>query len=158
EPNAAGQVQPIGLDSGVIVPREATTEPKTWAKHRLVIWPRTKTPVLLLTNRTENGPAYFGKIRVLSGPAHLPALDPIRSPANNERLFVANWQRPLIPENFSANEQIDQWSGRTLDDWQTFYEAASRMIEYVRYSGFNAVSIPVLADGSTLYPSDYLQP
>ncbi|MGC4007032.1 MAG: hypothetical protein QM811_29470 [Pirellulales bacterium] len=157
EPNAAGSVQALGLDSGVTVAPQPGT-PAGWSRHRLVFWPRTKTPYLLLTNRAMRGPAYFGKIRVLAGPTHLPAADTSRGFDPNERIWAAAWLRPLFPEQFGTHEAVDTWSGRGLDDWQTFYEGASRLLEYSRYAGQNMVVVAALADGSAVYPSRHLEP
>ena len=71
EPNAAGALVPIGLDSGVDV-AETPRRAAHWARHRLVFWPRTTTPLVLMTNRREQSPAVYGKIRVLGGWEHLP--------------------------------------------------------------------------------------
>lgn len=157
EPNAAGQVQPIGLDSGVVVVSEGSLGSPTWVKHRLYFWPRTKMPLVLLTNRSAAQPAFYGKIRVLSGPAQLPPLEAVGK-LPNERTFAALWNRPLFPEQFGAAEAIDTWSGRPLDDWQTMYEGASRLVEYLRHTGYNSATVSVWSDGSSLYPSNLLQP
>ena len=58
EPNAAGVPAPIGLDSGVDVDDEPLKDASPhWAKHRLVFWPRTNAPILVLTNHREQQPA-----------------------------------------------------------------------------------------------------
>ena len=68
ETNAAGTLVPIGLDSGIDVSDEAATSAAPhWERHRLVFWPRTNSPLLLITNRREQSPAVYGKIRVLGG-------------------------------------------------------------------------------------------
>jgi hypothetical protein len=157
EPNAAGGVTPIGLDSGFYLADEAVASPPEWRKHRLFFWPRTKSPLLLMTNRRLGAGAVYGKIRVLAGPPRLPpafhsAFD------RSERLFAAYLDRPLFCENFGAAESLDAWSGRSLDDWQTFYEGATRLCEYLKHVGYNGLMVAVLADGSTLYPSDLLEP
>jgi hypothetical protein len=66
EPNASGSVVPIGLDSGVYVSDDAADDPPRLLKHKLVFWPRTKQPVLLVTNRRPNARAAYGKLRVLT--------------------------------------------------------------------------------------------
>jgi hypothetical protein len=156
EPNSAGVVTPIGLDSGVYVSKPSGESPQ-WQKHRLVFWPRTKSPLLLITNRRRGEIAAYGRIRVLSGPEHLPAAF---HPAfdQSERLFAAYLDRPLFNENFGATESLDAWSGRSLDDWQTFYEGATRLGEYLNYAGYNGLMLSVLSDGSTIYPSKLLEP
>ena len=69
EPNASGAVMPIGFDSGVYVSDEEAANPPRMAKHRVVFWPRTKTPLLLLTNRRQGSRAVYGKISVWSAGA-----------------------------------------------------------------------------------------
>lgn len=157
EPNAAGQVLPIGLDSGVDVAPEGAGQTPRVLRHRLVFWPQTKAPVVLLTNRRPGQGAWFGKISLQAGPTVLP---PLRLPPTNvaQRMFAACLERPLIAENFSAGEALDPATGRTLDDWVTFYLATTRLVEYLQHTGSGVIMLPVLSEGSTLYPSDLLEP
>ncbi|MBN2578998.1 MAG: family 10 glycosylhydrolase [Pirellulales bacterium] len=159
EPNAAGALAPIGLDSGVDVPptESVTAEKPRLLTHRLIFWPKTTTPLLLMTNLRSRSPAVYGKIRVLAGGEHLPWA-PNYSPRRSGRLAAAYLDRPLFPENFGATESFDQWSGRSLDDWNTFYEGGARLIEYLQHVGYNGLMLTVLADGSTIYPSARLEP
>jgi hypothetical protein len=169
ETNAAGTLVPIGLDSGIDVSDEtAAAAPPHWERHRLVFWPRTAAPLLLITNRRERSPAVYGKIRVLGGWDRLPRGDaaPDRpatgamypGPAGGSRLFAAYMDRPLLAENFSAEESLDSWSGRTLQDWKTFHQAGTRLVDYLRYAGYNGLVLSVAADGSAIYPSQVLEP
>jgi hypothetical protein len=100
EPNAAGLVAPLGVDSGIDVTVTPGRTPQTLS-HRLVFWPRTKSPLVLLANRHDDAQAVFGKIKVLSGPAQLMAAS--RSgDAQRSRLAAAYFEKPLFPENFSV--------------------------------------------------------
>ncbi|MDZ4818888.1 MAG: family 10 glycosylhydrolase [Planctomycetota bacterium] len=155
EPNAAGAISPIGLDSGFYSTDETTGKPAAWTRHRLVFWPRTKSPIVLITNRRYGARAVFGKIRVFAGPATLPKALP-NSIGTSERLLAAYMDRPFFCENFSANETLDPWSGRSLEEWQSFYEGGTRLVEYLNHAGFNGLMMSVLADGSTIYPSQLL--
>jgi hypothetical protein len=172
QPNAAGAVLPVGLDSGIFVSTEAARSAPSIKRHRLVFWPRTKDPVVLITNRRNDAPAVHGRIRVLGPPksfqvgsinlrgstvSHLPRAIPADVQTGN-RMFAAYMERPLVPENFSATEALDRASGRNMDDWVTFYEAGTRLTEYLNYAGYNALFLSVLAGGSTIYPSDVLEP
>ncbi len=167
EPNAAGALMPIGLDSGFDTPDGFIDEfvdgeqaPRLM-RHRLIFWPRTTTPMVLMTNRRAKSPAVFGRIRVLAVGGQLPRAstnDSIELAESPGRLLTAYFDRPLFPENFSATEALDTWSRRSLDDWRTFYEGGSRMVEYLHHVGYNSLMISVLADGSTIYPSELLQP
>jgi len=157
ETNAAGTLVPIGLDSGIDVSDEAAAAAPHWERHRLIFWPRTGSPLLLITNRRERSPAVYGKIRVLGGWERLPATDTVKG-RPTRRLIAAYLDRPLLAENFSAEESLDTWSGRTLQDWKTFYQAGTRLVDYLRYAGFNGLVLSVAADGSTIYPSHVLEP
>ncbi len=53
EPNAAGAIAPVGLDSGCYTSQQQPGDAPHWAKHRIYFWPRTAAPVVLLTNRRE---------------------------------------------------------------------------------------------------------
>ncbi len=157
EPNAGGILAGVGLDSGVYIDDETLQLPPKWARHRVLFWPRTKTPLVLMTNRRADLSASFGRIRVYQGPTKLlPAYHPAFDQC--ERLFGAYLNRPLFNENFSANESLDSYSGRSLDDWQTFYEGTTRLVEYLQHAGHNGLMLAVLADGSSIYPSALLEP
>ncbi len=171
EPNAAGAVSPIGLDSGVYVSDEEAENTPQLARHRVVFWPRTKTPLLLITNRREGSRAIYGKISVL-GTAHSqfpvlsslgraetasvlpPAFADHRRP---DRLWAGYLDRPLFVENFSAPEALDATSHRSLDDWDTFYQGGTRLVKYLKHVGYSGLMMSAFADGSAIYPSQVVQ-
>ena len=157
EPNAAGTVGPIQLHSGVYLPDELATATPRMAKQRMVFWPRTTTPVLLLTDRRESARATYGKIRLLAGPSRLWRAFPAtaRPP---ERLLAGYFDRPLVTTNFSATEALDPISGRSLMDWQTFFDGGNRLVDYLNSVGYNGAMLAVASEGSTIYPSRLLQP
>jgi hypothetical protein len=156
EPNAAGMAWPIALDSGVFVEDDGVGGPPAWQKHRLLFWPRTKSPIVLLTNRASGAPAVYGKIRVLAGPSKLPRAFAKTDVA--ERFLAGYQSRPLLAENFGGAEALDPVSQRSLTDWQTFYDGASRLAEYLNYVGYAGHMLAVMADGSTIYPSKTVEP
>ncbi len=156
EPNAAGAMTSIGLDSGIYTIEEASPASPKMLRHRIIFWPRTKTPLVLLSNRRDGSRAVFSKIRVLAGPTKLPRSFPVGDLP--ERLLAGYFSRPLVPENFGAAETLDAASGRSLKDWQTFYQGASRLVEYLNYVGYGGQMLTVMADGSTIYPSALVEP
>jgi hypothetical protein len=157
EPNAAGVVTPIGLDSGVYVTADVDDDKPRLLTHRITFWPKTKLPFALITPRDATGVAMFHKLRLLQGPARLPRAWAL-PPQQGKRLVAAYFDRPLIPENFCATGVFDAWSGQSIDDWQTFYEGGMRLVDYVNHVGYNGLFVSVAADGSTIYPSRLLQP
>lgn len=157
EPNAVGKIVPLGLDSGVLVTEESSSDEPGILRHRLIFWPRTNTPLVLVTNRSDTSTAEFGRIRVLAGPEVLPAAPGSSSGgAPSSRLLAAYFDQPLFPENFGASESADEWSGRSLKDWVTFHQGATRLVEYLKHVGYNGAIISVAHLGSTIYPSRQL--
>jgi len=174
EPNAAGIVTPIGLDSGMYRPPEARDNVPAVERHRLIFWPRTNSPLLLVTNRRHGTRAVYGKLRLLGPKANiwsplvrttetfatLPRAVPPDNPSLG-RMLLAYYDRPLFPENFGAPQALDATSatsGRTLHDWNTFRTGGVRLMEYLHHVGYNGVIVSALADGSTIYPSNLVQP
>jgi hypothetical protein len=126
-------------------------------KHRLVFWPQTQAPLVLLVNRLDNRPAYYAKIRVERGPDELPELSlPIANMP--QRQMTAYFDKPLFPENFSAGEALDAATGRTYDDWQTFYLGGTRLVQMLKHTGYSSAIVTVACEGSAIYPSQLLQP
>jgi len=159
EPNAAGGVFPIGLDSGVDRTERLAgpAEDARWMRHRLIFWPKTRSPIVLVTNQHGDGPVVYGKMRVYAAAERLPRAFPLEGPPP-QRLLAAYLDRPLFPENFSASESLATSSELSVDDWVTFYEGGTRLVEYLNHVGLGGLMISVLADGSTIYPSALTEP
>jgi hypothetical protein len=157
EPNPAGYVGPIGLDSGIDVSPPAAGHQPGVRRHELIVWPQTKTPYLLVANRRDDATAVIGKIAIKAGPSNLPSLALPPVPYSTRQL-AAYYDKPLFAENFSAPEALDPTTHRSFDDWATFGAAAERLIETLQHSGYNAVMLTAACDGSAIYPSQLLQP
>ncbi len=157
EPNAAGNVLPIGLDSGFY------QEPGLWQSgprsltHRVVFWPNTEAPMALLTGLGKQHAAVFRKLRVLAGPARL-ARPRFSARKLGGRLAAAYLDRPLLAESFSAPQGFDPVGNQSIHDWETFYLAGTRAVDYLNHMDLGGMMVSVLADGSTIYPSRHLQP
>lgn len=157
EPAADGQVSPLGPEGGVEVPPPAAGHRPRVLRHRLVFWPQTRNPYLLVGNRREDRPALFGRIDLQAGPDRLPPL--VAGPGSGGgRMLAAYYDKPLFAFQFSASQAVDPVSQRALDDWQTFLEAGQRLIQTLHYQGYNALVLTVACEGSSLYPSRVLQP
>lgn len=158
EPGATGQAVPISRDSGVYVEGLGLAEHNELHTQRIVFWPRTNSPLLLVTNQHPSASARYGRIRVLRRKGSLAEPTGPKSWRDEERLAAAYLARPLLPEAFGASEKLDESIGQSADDWQTFFEGATRLADYLRYAGYNAAAVSVLADGSALFPNDRLLP
>jgi hypothetical protein len=155
-PDSFGNATPRGVDSGVEVPKPIPGASQAEGVHRFVFWPQTKTPWVVIANRSQENSATFGKIRVLAG---LPQ-PAIHTPADLQqdlRLLTAYYAKPLFPEQFSAPEAPAPVNRRTLDDWLTFHQGAQRLLSHLKTTGMNSATISVVCEGGALYPSQVLQ-
>ncbi len=157
EPDATGKITSLGVDSGVEVHKKWGPTKPGWMVHRLLFWPRTDSPWVVVAHR-QTTPAWLGKLRLLRpNSSSFPSPDSPRAKASGREVW-AHWARPLFPETFLATVAQDPFSGRSLDDWQTFYEAGTRLVQYLQWAGYTGAMVCVYADGSTIYPSRVLQP
>lgn len=156
EPDANGAITPGNLDSGFHVSADAlyASGKTVWKTHKMVFWPKTKSPVVVVYNLREDAVSRFGKIRVMAVAGKLPRAYSMPSP----RLVAAYLDRPLFPEMFSAKMALCENSSMLLDDWETFYDSAARMIEYLNYVGYNGAMISVNCDGAAIWPCLELAP
>jgi hypothetical protein len=144
------------VDVGLTTSADNVAENPGVATYRLTFWPKSTTPILVLADQDSNRVAMVGAVRVLAGPDRLGSPE-AQLPAEG-RLLAAYLTTPLFPELFSATSDVDPQSGRKLRDWVTFFDGAKRLIQVLRYRGYNGAVIPVLADGGSLYPSRVLEP
>jgi len=149
EPSAGGLIQGDIRDSGVYVEGFGRTQEKGKQTHRVVFWPRTQAPLLLITNAHPSAAAHFGHIRVLKrSSGHLTSNDP---PVwHGDRLVAAYLSRPNLDEAFGANNgsNLSQGVGDapSPQEWLTLYESTTRLADYLRYGGFNS-AVLATADG-----------
>ena len=157
EPNASGRALPIGRDSGVYVESLGRSERTARHNHRLAFWPRTNSPLLLVSNLHPSAAATFGRIRVERASGALADSFKKAPWQSAQRLVTAYVARPLVPETFGATEGlVDAASGQSVDDWQTHFESARRLADYLPYAGYNGAVVSVFSDGSAIYPSRQL--
>lgn len=158
EPNAAGQLMPLGIDGGIYHEHheEAVAEAEPAEReYSILFWPRVADPILLIHDLGLGGAADIEQVEVFE-------IDRLTMPATRAsdvrpRLVGAYMQKPLLAENFGATEAFDPASGRSLKDWITFQTAADRLTQYLRHSGFNSLMLAAFADGGAIYPSRLLQ-
>ncbi|MBT4692485.1 MAG: hypothetical protein HOB73_03995 [Planctomycetaceae bacterium] len=154
EPNALGKIGPLGVDTGWNLDDTSwQTTPETLT-HKVLIWPNTNTPMLVIRNQLSGKPVVFGKIRIQQLQGNLADLYPELIRQKQNRLALAYYKKPLFAENFSSREAVGPDSVATLDDWSTFYDGGQRLVQYLQFAGNNGAVVNVLSEGSSLFPSD----
>ena len=157
EPSVAGGLFPTSLDFGFVVGDEPFGDRASGVVRRYAVlfWPRTKTPTILLTNRSAKTAAAFGQIRVYRA-EDAPNVAP---PSNRAgRSFGLALTQTNLCDQFAAARQPSTFGVRGSEDWQTFDDATSRVLRYLQTSNFDATALAVVADGTALYPSELLAP
>ena len=136
-------VPTISAESGIHVAEEIVSDPQTnrLLTHRIVFWPKTKSPMLLLTNRQANRDAVFGKVNTFQ------LADDPTQPFDGEmqRLLAGYVLRPEILESLASSVGSA--------DWETFYEGATRFVDRLKHGGYDGIMLVVAANGKTIYPA-----
>jgi hypothetical protein len=156
EPDAQGRLVTIGRDSGVYVEGLGASERVEMQTHRLVFWPRTNSPLVLVTNLHPTAPARFGHLHILKRNASTIATEPWSSTPPSGRLVAAYLSRPVrgdLPAEFAAAESAN---ALPADDWLNLYDGAAHLAEYLNYAGYNAAAINITAAGGQLLPATRL--
>ncbi len=119
-------------------------------KLRIVFWPHSRMPQVLLTNVDAERPAHFGSIRLLEGGTLSPAT--VGMSGHGFRQALADIDRPRFERIFSAELAVDADSGRRLTDWRTLHEGGRRLVEYLKFAGFSGAVITCYSNGSGILP------
>ena len=156
EPSVAGGLFPTSLDFGFVVGAEPFGDRAAGVVRRYAVlfWPRTKTPTILLTNRSSETAAAFGQIRVYRAEDE-PNVAP---PSSRGRSFGLALTQTNLCDQFAAARQPSTFGVRGSEDWRSFDDATSRILRYLQTSNFDATALAVVADGTALYPSALLAP
>lgn len=134
---------------------------ESWiAEHRVLFWPNSDQPLLILRNENSRADLRIESISIQAGPARLAG--GLSKPAVNDainqkpRLAAVYLDKPLLADAFGCDRQLDPSGRIALDDWTTFLQAGNRLVDYVQASGANAAVISVVSEGCTLFPTDLL--
>jgi len=158
EPDAAGRVMSSVLDSGFYVDdvvEQAGAQPGV---HRIVFWPRSRSPQLLIVNQHNSQPGVFGRITLSRHDDATSSLTELPAGESNTRMVAGYIAKPVFAQNLGAADVLDPASGMSVQSWSTFLDGARRLTQYLKLVGYNGAMISVAADGSALYPSESLRP
>jgi hypothetical protein len=151
EPNANGFVSGINRDAGVYVEGLGRSEAKQKQTQRLVFWPRTQAPLLVVSNMHPSASAHFGQIRVFKRSSNQLSAG-LPNAINRDRLVTAYLARPTVAETFGAARSIDATgvanvATESIDDPETAYESATRLADYLKFGGYNSAIVSIDSNG-----------
>ena len=151
EPTSTGALLPTSPNAGLIVNDDPLSDNRSpnIAHYSLLFWPKTKTPIVLLSNCSSETPAAYGKIRIYQADAStLPSGTKSRG-----RVFGVAMTRPNLTEQFSAVLKPSFFGVAGVEDWNSFDSATSRLLYYLSVCNYDVSMLATIADGSALYPS-----
>jgi hypothetical protein len=132
-------------EATVFQDQHATVDEPPLQKHRLLFWPRSRSPVLLISNAHRTIPAHFGKIRVLAGPARLSPRKSNAAPQNQtrQRLVAMYISQSSLLQQPAAEDPRDGKSETTNAFQQTSLSRFNQLTDYLHYGGYNAAILPI---------------
>ena len=149
EPNADGTAVVARYDGGFQVPRPLAGESPELRRHRFVFWPRTRAPVIVLSNPLENQPATIGQLRVLAGPRQL-----VNDKATGERPAG----RRIYAHLPRQDDAVTRPGGGMVvsagsDGWVGWYENLQQSAAWLATQLADGVAVEVYAAGAALWRS-----
>jgi hypothetical protein len=167
EPNGASRATPFAVESGFAngPSLELSTDSpspaeRTRIRKQILFWPRVREPVLLLHDMGQRGHVELAGVEVyeLGSPATDVASYSSSPAARDERLVGPYISKPNFIASLGAPQGLDRLTQRGFEDWDTFHVVALRLADYLHGNGDNSLMLGVLAEGSTIYPSAFLEP
>ncbi|MDR1923945.1 MAG: hypothetical protein LBQ66_06190 [Planctomycetaceae bacterium] len=141
--------------------------------HRILFWAKTKSPIVLFVNRTKQN-CYYNNIRLYriksesiphqynSPPKRLVAgylnrpESLLQFASTVEKTSVTNVTNTANTTNTTnaANTPNEAAPKMIACDWQTIYEAATRLVDMTRWNGFDGIMVNVASKSNVMYRSD----
>ncbi len=153
-----GQPRPLGVDAGIEIPSTASDR-SALTSHRMMTWPQSRQAFVVIKNQNAAGNVTLGKLGIKLGGKRLPVTDRHTNPIESDtRQYMAFLDQPILADMFGIQGSLDPGYGERLDDWQSIYHASDQLVQWLKSEGYSGMYLTVMADGSTLYPSDHVRP
>ncbi|MEM6329356.1 MAG: hypothetical protein AAF790_03795, partial [Planctomycetota bacterium] len=144
-----GAAGPFGASTGVVVgPDEAGAGGLRTA--RQLFWPKSSSPLLVLSNGSAESPARYGRIRVLVADDSAEQAQP--DAAAQQRLPLAQ----LSIDDLTRSLGVSNAGPFEHEDWQSFYQVGERLADWLTAAGFGGATLTVARGEGTLFASRVL--
>ena len=156
----------ITIGSGIQVAEEIVSDvsPEALSTHRLLFWPKTKNPMLLLINRRHGGDALFGKVRLyrVEPPLQDSQTDktdtspqlPKPFEGKAQRLVAGYLHHSLVLEQLCPS-MGNQSSGTAFQpkEWHNAFIGAERFVDLLHRCGYDGTMLTAISRKTELYPT-----
>tara|TARA_R110002049_G_scaffold4601_5_gene32376 strand:- start:526128 stop:529946 length:3819 start_codon:yes stop_codon:yes gene_type:complete len=158
-------IHPSGnLSPDFILTQEAAAiANQDWIEHTFVYYPSDGGTRIRLTNLASQADGMIESISVKAGPGRLADLDSQGSRPIEDRQRLAvyslsdfDWDRKFA-HDINTTALATRFDARTISLHQQMV-AATRLADYLRSSGMNAVVIPAIAGSRAAYPTGMFHP
>ncbi|MCA9131999.1 MAG: hypothetical protein KDA45_02545, partial [Planctomycetales bacterium] len=163
--NVAGEYPQLGLDSGVLVEQRQARADGPLAIHDVVFWPRGEKAYALLVNSVPQTQASVLDLQLEQAQMSPPGEpqdsreeDVQQQTLGSKRMIGLNLDKPLLADGVSASRERDPLTGRALESWSTWQQAATRVCQLMEQREANTLLLKGFADGGGVFPSKRLQP
>lgn len=154
EQSITGGLFQSSFDFGLVVSNDELSDRSTneIARQSILFWPRTHTPIIVLSNGSSETPAAYGQIRIYRADN----VNTCSSERQNGRTFGLALTSPNIVGQFAANKARSSFGVVGSENWESFDDSISRMIYYLTASNIDTAVLSVVGNGATLYPSRHI--
>jgi len=141
-----GVAQPLGSSTGVAVSGWDSRRGGMRVVRRM-FWPKSTSPLLVVSNHDSSRPVRYGRIRVLKASSETIS----RGASDPKRQLLAHIASPDLPRSVGATYGAQP----EHEDWQTSYETARRLADWVALSGQDGAVVTVASAAGAIYPSKH---
>ncbi len=153
--NQQGILPALSADSGFTLAARECSPSAEFATHDLIFWPTATNSYVLVANTSPSRIASVADIQLEIAELEPPSEHPSSAAARSVGIYL---DKPLMADSFAAERVEDPLNKRPLESWQTWYEAAERLGQYMHWSQANTLVLKVAADGGAIFPCDHLAP
>ena len=135
-------------DGGFEVPRPPASSSAVLRRHRFVFWPRTQSPLLVISNSSRHQTATVGRVTVYRGPVKM-SDSALPVSGYGERRIFAPVPREASAAQAGGEKDVGQPAG-----WVHWYDELWQTAERLKSQQVTGLAVDVYAGGASLWQSD----
>lgn len=140
--SSQGELVPL---TETLIHQSASWNPKESESIKVLVWPHTNSPLLLVSNPSTSKSASIERIRIYHQ-------SDSKQPKTSQRQLSLRWRNPKLEKAVGASLSPSPGKLYEFADLQTRYEVAQRVADRVQISGANGAVIPLNDQGGSLTP------
>ena len=148
EQNSGDTFISVRHNGGFEVPRSPAGSSAVLRRHRFVFWPRTRSPLLVISNSSRHQPATVGRVTVYRGPAKM-GDSALPVSGYGERRIFAPVPRKATGAQAGGEGDVGQPAG-----WVRWYDDLWQTAERLKSQQVTGLAVDVYAGGASLWQSD----